>query len=140
MLSVRQDVTLGLCIFHQIITHDLLLIQYLHGVVFAGVYLCAIGFEGNFFDQKDLAERALAELHHGNEVAWAHKLVLLSCLLLLSHLLEHLIVLPDLDKLLLPLLVLISLFFFLFHCLFTFFGFLLLSASRLPLLLLQPLN
>mmetsp|Transcript_19331 Transcript_19331/g.32916 ORF Transcript_19331/g.32916 Transcript_19331/m.32916 type:complete len:210 (+) Transcript_19331:671-1300(+) len=103
---VREHISLCLGVLHQILTHDLFLVQYFHCVLVPSGYGSPVLLEVQLLDQVDLAERALTQFVYNLEVAGTdriflpvlqHFVLLLRSLLLLMGLSEL-----ELDKLLLP--------------------------------------
>jgi hypothetical protein len=103
--------------------------------VFACLHLGAVRFHVYLFYQKHLTERALSKFHDGYEVDGPHLLIFLSWSAP-SRPLQLVIVLPNLDELLFPLLA--AHFLLLFLLLLRIFR--LTPVGSLLLLQLHPLN
>ena len=134
VLGVGEHIALSFSVFDKVVAEDLFFIQDFHRVLLARGHLGAIGLYKVLFHQVDLTERALTELHNWQEVAGADRLLLEG---LRVHCFEHVVILPDLNELLLPL------FLFRANLLSSRFSpllILLISALLLCLLLLQSLD
>mmetsp|Transcript_3187 Transcript_3187/g.3088 ORF Transcript_3187/g.3088 Transcript_3187/m.3088 type:complete len:314 (-) Transcript_3187:962-1903(-) len=131
VLGVGEDIPFGLGVPDQVLAHDLLLVEDLHGVLLVGLFEGPVGVDDDLLHQEHLPKAPLPQLHQRNEVRRPYPLLIHQRLLHLP--LELVVVLPDLDEPLLP--------FFVLH-LRDVFGLpllLLLLLGHLRLLLCLPL-
>lgn len=110
---VGQHISFGLSVLDQVLTHNLLLVEYLHSIDISSWHNLLVWQNIKLFDNVDLPKAALAQLCSDSEVFWSHNFIIEGVKVLADLFLPLLSCLPDLDEFLLPPGVFLLVFFWL---------------------------
>ena len=120
MTRVSEHISFSLSILYQILTHNLFLIQYFHGIEVSSANGRSIFLNVELLYNINLPKRTLAKLCSNSEVLWSNTIFLpiLSKLfeLLLFLLVQLITFLPKFDKFLFPHFLLVIILLFLLFC------------------------
>ena len=80
MLGIRKHIALSFGVLDEVLTKNLLFVQYLHSKKLSSLLLFLVFVDAQLFNKIDHAERTLAKLHDCFEVLWSDEFLVFLCL------------------------------------------------------------